>query len=294
MQRQIDAFIKENKIDDSYKDRIVKPSFTYHGESVLKKAISAILAGKNILLLGNKSTGKNVLAENLAYIFKRPLWNVSFHVNVDSSLLIGLDTLKNGQVVFRDGPVTKASKSGGFLVFDEINMARNEAMAVLHSILDYRRIIDIPGYDLIKINPATRFIATMNYNYEGTRDLNEALLSRFVIIDMPLIKEDDLDLLLRENYKNLIKSYRDQINKLFFDFTLKAKAGEISDLAIDLRGIFDCLDLVKNGLSLDEALNMTIVNKIFDPYERDLVRDLIKSRFKKSLDKDDLFERPYE
>ena len=66
-------------------------------------------------------------------------------------------------------------------------MARNEALAVLHSLLDYRRMMDIPGYDLLELHPATRFIATMNYGYAGTRELNEALASRFVVLRLPVI-----------------------------------------------------------------------------------------------------------
>lgn len=286
----IEKFVNENPIDDRLKGRIARPKFTYIGEDVLNKAISAFLSGKNILLVGSKSTGKNVLAENLSQIFKRPMWNVSFHVNIDSQVLIGSDTLANGNVVFRDGPVTSACKCGGLLVLDEINMARNEAMAVLHSILDYRRIIDIPGNDLIEIHPATRFIATMNYNYEGTRELNEALLSRFVIIDMPTISSKDLNKLLKNNYPKLKKEIKDQLGKLFFDIKTKANAGEISDNAIDLRGIFDSLDLVKAGLGLDEAFDMCLVNKVFDSYEKALIRDVIKARFRENLSKGDVFE----
>ncbi len=286
----IDKFINENPIDERLKARIARPKFTYIGEDILNKAISAFLSGKNILLVGSKSTGKNVLAENLSQIFKRPMRNVSFHVNIDSQVLIGTDTLTNGNVVFRDGPVTSACKCGGLLVLDEINMARNEAMAVLHSILDYRRIIDIPGNDLIEIHPATRFIATMNYNYEGTRELNEALLSRFVIIDMPIITENDLSKIFTDNYPKLKLEVKDQLGKLFFDIKTKADAGEISDNAIDLRGIFDSLDLVKAGLKLDEAFDMCLVNKVFDSYEKTLIRDVIKARFRENLSKGDVFE----
>ena len=50
-------------------------------------AASAILEGENLLLTGGKATGKNVLAENLAYVFGRPSYNISFHVNTDSSSL---------------------------------------------------------------------------------------------------------------------------------------------------------------------------------------------------------------
>lgn len=46
---------------------------------------------------------------------------------------------------------------------------RAEAMAVLHSTLDFRRCIDVPGYERMKLHPATRLIATMNYGYFGTK-----------------------------------------------------------------------------------------------------------------------------
>ena len=40
----------------------------------LEEAITAILCGENLLLVGPKATGKNVLAENLATVFGRPSW----------------------------------------------------------------------------------------------------------------------------------------------------------------------------------------------------------------------------
>lgn len=287
---KIEDFIKKYEIDGKYKERIPNPHFFYSGDEILREAISAVLAGKNILLVGDKSTGKNVLAENLAFLFKRPLWNLSFHINIDSSVLIGDDTLKNGNVLFREGPITKAANCGGFVVLDEINMAKNEAMAVLHSILDYRRIIDIPGYDLIKLHPATRFIATMNYGYEGTRELNEALLSRFVIIKMPLISRGRLVELIKKEYPNMKDEYVGNIAFFFYDLKLKAEAGEISRHAPDLRGIFDAIDLVREDLSLNSALQLTIANKLFDPYEEEILRDLIKTRFEENLYFKDIFQ----
>ena len=286
---KIKDFIENYDLDEKYKNRIPNPHFFYSGDEILREATSAILAGKNILLVGDKSTGKNVLAENLAYFFKRPLWNLSFHINIDSSVLIGDDTLKNGNVIFREGPITKAANCGGFVVLDEINMAKNEAMAVLHSILDYRRIIDIPGYDIIKLHPATRFIATMNYGYQGTRELNEALLSRFVIIKMPLISRDKLVELIKKEYPKMKDEYVGNIAFFFYDLKLKAEAGEISRNAPDLRGIFDAIDLVKEDLSLSSALELTIANKLFDPYEEEILKDLIKTRFEDNLFYRDIF-----
>lgn len=279
----IQAFIENNPVPEAYQSRIPDPRFRYHGEAILRAATAAILSGKNLLLVGEKSTGKNVLAENLAKLFQRPLWNVSLHMSIDAAALIGDDSLRDGNVFFREGPITVASKVGGFAVLDEINMAKNEALAVLHSTLDYRRIIDMPGYDLIKIHPATRFIATMNEGYEGTRDLNEALLSRFVVLKMPAMTESDLKQLIEETYPNLKPAFLSDLARLVADMDKKAAANEIPRHAVDIRGLFDALDLVKEGLELNDALAMTLANKLFDPFEEALLTDLFKARFKAPL-----------
>lgn len=279
----IQAFIENYPVPETYTSRIPDPRFRYHGEEILKAATAAILSGKNLLLVGEKSTGKNVLAENLAKLFHRPLWNVSLHMSIDAAALIGDDSLRDGNVFFREGPITMASKVGGFAVLDEINMAKNEALAVLHSTLDYRRIIDMPGYDLIKIHPATRFIATMNEGYEGTRDLNEALLSRFVVLKMPAMAESNLKQLIEETYPNLKPAFVRDLARLVADMDKKAAANEIARHAVDIRGLFDALDLVKEGLELNDALAMTLANKLFDPFEEELLADLFKARFKAPL-----------
>ena len=285
---EIEDFKNKYPIDRDLEDRIPNPKFLYMGNTILEEAIAAILAGKNILLVGDKSTGKNVLAENLAYLFARPMWNISFHVSVDASSLVGDDTLKSGEVIFREGPISLASRYGGFAVLDEINMAKNEAMAVLHSVLDYRRRIDIPGYKLIEVHPATRFIATMNYGYEGTRDLNEALLSRFAIIKMPRIADSDLKYLIKTHYQKLSDDFLTNLINFFKDLKDKAASHEISNSAPDLRGIFDCLDLVKEGLEFKEAMRLCLVNKIFDEYEASLIEDLLKARFPDNIYQKDI------
>lgn len=285
---EIEDFKNKYPIDKDLEDRIPNPKFLYMGNTILEEAIAAILAGKNILLVGDKSTGKNVLAENLAYLFARPMWNISFHVSVDASSLVGDDTLKSGEVIFREGPISLASRYGGFAVLDEINMAKNEAMAVLHSVLDYRRRIDIPGYKLIEVHPATRFIATMNYGYEGTRDLNEALLSRFAIIKMPKIADSDLKYLIKTHYQKLREDFLTNLINFFKDLKDKATSHEISNSAPDLRGIFDCLDLVKEGLEFKEAMRLCLVNKIFDEYEASLIEDLLKARFPDNIYQKDI------
>ena len=96
-------------------------------------------------------------------------------------------------------------------------MAKNEALAVLHATLDHRRVIDVPGYQRIQLDDAARFIGTMNYGYAGTRELNEALVSRFVVVDMPVISDENLQKLLRRSFPTLKREWAEQLTALFRD-----------------------------------------------------------------------------
>ena len=224
-----------------------------------------------------------------AALFGRPVWNVSFPIGPDAAGLIGTDTFDGEKVSFRKGPVYMSAEKGGFCILDEINMARNESLAVLHAALDHRRIIDVPGYDLIRVDRAARFIATMNYGYAGTRDLNEALSSRFAIITMPQITEENMLRLLRRNFPDISERIAGQFVKLFGELARKAEKSEISDRAVDMRGMLDALDLIRQGLSSGQALELTIVSKTFDRYEQTLIRDCIGSRIPADLDRSLVF-----
>ena len=266
----------------SNQDRpLLAPGFQYYGKEIWEQALVALLAGENLLLVGAKATGKNVLAENLAYCFGRGDWNVSFHVNMDAAMMLGSDTFRDGQVQFRPGPVYECASQGGFCILDEINMARNEALAALHSMLDFRRILDIPGYGRLKMHPATRFIATMNYGYAGTRELNEALASRFAVIALPPANEHMLANLLEKQYGHLSDKIRSSVIALFMDLQLKYQQGEISSKAVDLRGLLGALGIYQQGLGLRSALQMGLVNKVFNEDERQIIQDLLDLRIGK-------------
>ena len=253
-------------------------------------AASALLEGEHLLLTGSKATGKNILAENLAYVFGRPAYNISFHVNTDSSSLIGTDTFRNQEVQLRKGPVYLCGENGGFGIFDEINMAKNDAVSVLHATLDYRRVIDVPGYDRIKLHEAARFIGTMNYGYAGTRELNEALISRFLVIEMPSVDGDTLELILKDLFPGFKEEGLRQVTGLFMDLQTKAANNEISTKPLDLRGLIGALKTVRAGLSPLQAVRMGIVNKSFDLFEREMVEDIVMTRIPAQWTAKDIFE----
>ena len=282
-------FRNQYVVDEQAASRVACPTMPFYGKDILEMAISALLQGENLLLSGAKATGKNVLAENMAWIFGRPSYNISFNVNTDSATLIGTDTFKDNEVQLRKGPVYQCAQYGGFGVFDEINMAKNDAVSVLHATLDYRRMIDVPGYDKIRLHEATRFIGTMNYGYAGTKELNEALVSRFLVIDMPSLNEDTLMKILKETFTDGKTAALEQFCGLFLDLQLKAFNGEISTKPLDLRGMLASLRTIKNGLKPSLAIQMGITNKSFDIFEREIIGDVVLTRIPSAWTAADVF-----
>lgn len=289
LQARINTFRSMYPTEEEVLSRVTEPSMPFYGTNILEKAVTALLEGENLLICGDKATGKNVLAENLAWIFGRPIYNISFHVNTDSNSLIGTDTFKDNEVQLRKGPIYQCAQYGGFGILDEINMAKNDAVSVLHATLDYRRIMDVPGYDRVKLHPATRFIATMNYGYAGTKELNEALVSRFMVINMPSLTKDRLEQILQSIFPSIEPEALDQFSGLFLDLQLKAKNGEISTKAVDLRGLIGAIRLVSGGLRPADAIDMGITNKCFDGFERELIRDIVMTRIPDDWNSGDVF-----
>lgn len=288
--KRAEEFRQAYPVKDEVAGRIIRPSIPFYGKEILEMAIAAILQGQNLLLTGPKATGKNILAENLAYIFNRPSYNVSFHVNTSSGDLIGTDTFEDNEVKLRKGSIYRCAEYGGFGILDEINMVKNDAVSVLHATLDYRRSIDVPGYDKIDLHPAARFIGTMNYGYAGTKELNEALVSRFLVIDMPAQTEETLGFIFKEMFPDAKEKAVEQFVGLFLDLQLKALNSEISTKALDLRGLLAAMRIIKVGLSPALAVQMGVVNKTFDIFEKEIVEDVVRTRIPKEWTREDIYE----
>ena len=80
-----------------------------------------------------------------------------------------------------------------------------------------------------------------------------------------------------------------QFAQLFLDLQKKCENAEISEKALDLRGLLDALRLIRRGVGANRALDMGITNKAFDSYEQSLIRDVIAARIPAKLDRSRLF-----
>ena len=81
--------------------------------------------------------------------------------------------------------------------------------------------------------------------------------------------------------------------------TLELCAGDVppayadacsSDLRL-VRGLLAAVSLTERGLPLGKALEMGIINKSFDDFERQLVQDMIAARIDGGLTAADIFDR---
>lgn len=277
--RAVEEFRNQYPVEEKVKYRVSDPMMPFYGTEILEMGNCRIAAERKPVTFRFQMPPEKMFWRKIwAWIFQRPTYNISFHVNTGSGDLIGTDTFEDNQVKLRKGSIYQCAEYGGFGILDEINMAKNDAVSVLHATLDYRRSIDVPGYDKIELHPAARFIGTMNYGYAGTKELNEALVSRFLVIQMPDQNEETLEKIFTTSFPEGKPEAIEQFIGLFLDLQKKAENGEISTKALDLRGILAALRAIGQGLRPSLAVRMGVINKCFDGFEKEIVEDVVMTR----------------
>ena len=112
----------------------------------------------------------------------------------------------------------------------------------------------------------------------GHKELNEALVSRFLVIQMPDQNEETLEKIFTTSFPEGKPEAIEQFIGLFLDLQKKAENGEISTKALDLRGILASLRAIRQGLKPSLAVRMGVINKCFDGFEKEIVEDVVMTR----------------
>ncbi len=287
--QEVQEFSAAHPVKEELNGRIPVPHFYYYGKKVWEEAWQHFCV-ERIYCFQVKKPREKCTCGKSGSSFRPSCLGYLISCQYGCVFAYRHGYFQKRKVEFRPGPVYSCACNGGFGIFDEINMARNEALAVLHSALDFRRVIDVPGYERITLADDTRFIATMNYNYAGTRELNEALASRFVVIRMPALTLEDLQRLLREQFPDLSSKYNKQFGLLFMDIQKKCESGELTSKAMDLRGLLDAISLMHKGIPVRDALDLGVTNKIFDSYEQALLSDVMNARISMKLKASEVFD----
>lgn len=93
------------------------------------------------MLTGPTGCGKTRLVEHMGSLLGLPVVTISCHDDLTSSDLVGRFMVTGGDVVWTDGPLTRAVKAGAICYLDEVVESRHDSLAILHSLTDHRRTL---------------------------------------------------------------------------------------------------------------------------------------------------------
>jgi cobaltochelatase CobS len=275
-------------IDHEWDDRIASFIPEIDESYVIDKQLSADILmawelNEKVLCYGPTGAGKSSLIEQLCARTGRPFVRVNCTGDMDSSMIFGQLTAKDGSTVWVDGAVTEAVKYGAVFAWDEWDVTPPEISMGLQWLLEDNGKLflkEMPGSTKEKqIIPHEHFriVAIGNTQgqgddtgaHAGTNVQNSATLDRFgtaVFVDYlhPLIEE-----------KMLTNKWPDTINgkaakelvKLANLIRQGYKASQFN-LTISPRSLFSICRKVSAGNTLKKAFALVYLNKLNDTQRR--------------------------
>jgi MoxR-like ATPase len=288
--RKLTEFRENQKeiLSEEQLQRVPKTAGYIPAKHELLRAVGSLLAGPNgskwepIMLIGPRATGKSTLADTLGYILQLPVTRISGSSDLTADWLLGGPTISyvdgRQQITHQPGFLLQAVRDGNLLVFEEINMVLSEITSLLHPLLDWQRVLPVPGVGAIKPHPSFRFIACMNPGYAGTRQVNEAFESRFCPIKIPYPAEPTIvNIIVGET--GIKKEIASRYASIFSMIIKRAENRDISEEAVSIRALIGAArDVADIGLSAKDAIRYRICDSLQDPYTASVVEEIIDSK----------------
>lgn len=146
-----------------------------------------------VFITGHSGNGKTMSVEQVCAKLGRKFVCVSMTPETDESDLLGNFVLIDGQMVWRDGPVTVAARQGAVLCIDEVDYGAQN-LAALQRVLEGKPFLLKKKNEVVTPAEGFTIVATANTKGKGSEDgrymftnvLNEAFLERF-----PMTMEQD-------------------------------------------------------------------------------------------------------
>jgi nitric oxide reductase NorQ protein len=145
-----------------------------------------------VMLTGPTGCGKTRLVEHMGVLLQRPVVTISCHDDLTSSDLVGRFMVTGGDVVWTDGPLTRAVKAGAICYLDEVVEARHDSLAVLHSLTDHRRSLYLDrASEVVEAPDAFMLVCSYNPAYRSSlKELKPSFRQRFVTLPMKYLAPD--------------------------------------------------------------------------------------------------------
>lgn len=270
----------EHKWDDRIGSFIPEIDENY----VIDKQLSADILmawelNEKVLCYGPTGAGKSSLIEQLCARTGRPFVRVNCTGDMDSSMIFGQLTAKDGSTIWVDGAVTEAVKYGAVFAWDEWDVTPPEISMGLQWLLEDNGKLflkEMPGSTKDKqIVPHEHFriVAIGNTQgqgdetgaHAGTNVQNSATLDRFgtaVFVDYlhPLIEEK---MLTNKWPETISGKAAKELVKLANLIRQGYKANQFN-LTISPRSLFSICRKVSAGCTLKKAFALVYLNKLND------------------------------
>lgn len=263
---------------EPYEAMIPSPKYPFVDSSdtdpVLLRALAYHLQGKHIRLVGEKGSGKNTLIETVDWLLRRPLFRLSGNADMDKTDIIGSRTLVDGSMTYELTDFLKVLEIGGDVDMDECNTIKPDVELIIHSLTDDARCVNVPGYGKVSMGPGATFWMTMNEDYIGTSDMNDATVDRFVTIRLQ--SPGDIKPVLKVRCPNAADSDIEFCQKVYGDMLRSVQSGDLSSTCISIRGFIDALDCT-DYLPLPLSLLDTLAGKPQDVSERKAIETIIEN-----------------
>jgi len=227
-----------------------------------------------VLIEGDTGSGKTHLAKHIATLNCADYVRINLNGATTPEQLIGqlmpnTDPSINSKFVWVDGHLTRMMKEGGVLVIDEINMASADILALFNSVTDDERklVLTDNGGEHVYACKNFRLIATMNPSYEGTKELNDSLRSRFSVVELGYNESVEKKLKIDEKVRTLAKKLRDS-EEITTPVATRALLRFMKQLT------YNSGDKIARGIFING----------FNEYERPVVTEMIKLVLDTKLD----------
>ena len=282
------------KMDEINKCPDINDGF-YINEDTWDMILCNYYTRQNTLLVGPSGSGKTEVIIRMCQKLgiEYTLISMGGVTDVYNHLVLNKDLQNNGtEIVDNWAPFALAIQKPGVIILDEINRVARNADNALFNCLDNNRVLSAPdakdpNMRQIKVHPDCVFFATANIGFEftGTKEIDEALDSRFDRIEMDYMPEKIEAKVLMARY-GIDKTDAINIANVAAQMrAIAAKGGEVSH-TVSTRETLNCARLVSYGFSCIKAMEHAFLTH-FDKgsgegdsvSERAVMANIISTRF---------------
>ena len=289
-----------NFIHTSYN---LKPQGLMMKELKWKYLVRSAVRGKNILMTGPAGCGKTMAAKSLVNSLDRAdfYFNLGATQDPRATLIGNVHFDKKKGTYFSESLFVKAIQTpNAVILLDELSRAHPDAWNILMTVLDsgqrYLRLDEGEGQQTIKVAEGVCFVSTANIGneYTATRQLDKALLDRFVIIEMDTLTDEEEFGLLQYMFPSVDSQLLKTVSSISFLTRSESKSDNPRiGSGISTRTSVEIAGLLFDGFSIQESADITIYPQYDNDGGVDSERTFVKQIVQKFLDdgsSDDLFD----